>query len=152
MGCDCHIELWFRDLKTSMGMNVLRCQSPKMIHKELEMFFIAYNLIRCLMLQASQDHRVDLQRLSFQGTVAATRQFTAALAQTRSRKKQKALMAALLRTVAADLVPDRPNRREPRAVKRRPNPCAYLTKPRHQFKDSQHRNRYWKCKPRKTKG
>jgi IS4 transposase len=32
------IELWFRDLKTSMGMNVLRCQSPKMIHKELEMF------------------------------------------------------------------------------------------------------------------
>jgi len=38
-----------------MGMNVLRCQSPKMIHKELEMFFIAYNLIRGLMLQASQD-------------------------------------------------------------------------------------------------
>ena len=48
------IELWFRDLKTSMGMEVLRCESPKMIHKELEMFFIAYNLIRCLMLQASR--------------------------------------------------------------------------------------------------
>ena len=41
-----HIELWFRDLKTSMGMEVLRCKSPKMVHKELEMFFIAYNLIR----------------------------------------------------------------------------------------------------------
>ena len=61
------IELWFRDLKTSMGMNVLRCQSPKLIHKELEMFFIAYNLIRCLMVQASRDYQVDLQRLSFQG-------------------------------------------------------------------------------------
>ena len=44
------IELWFRDIKTSMGMEVLRCKSPKMLHKELEMFFIAYNLIRCLMV------------------------------------------------------------------------------------------------------
>jgi hypothetical protein len=145
------IELWFRDLKTSMGMNVLRCQSPKMVHKELEMFFIAYNLIRCLMLQASQQYKVDLLRISFQGTVDATRQFSAALAQARSRKRQKALIVALLRTIAADLVPKRPNRREPRAVKRRPNPCAYLTKPRHKFKDSHHRNRYWKSKPRKTK-
>jgi hypothetical protein len=49
------IELWFRDIKTSMGMEVLRCKSPKMVHKELEMFFIAYNLIRCLM-GASQLH------------------------------------------------------------------------------------------------
>ncbi|HTV63143.1 MAG TPA: IS4 family transposase [Verrucomicrobiae bacterium] len=145
------IELWFRDLKTSMGMDVLRCQSPKMIHKELEMFFIAYNLIRCLMLQASRDYQADIQRLSFKGTVDSTRQFAAALAQARSRKKQNQLISDLLRIIAADLVPDRPNRREPRAVKRRPNPCAYLTKPRHKFKDAQHRNRYWKSKPRKLR-
>jgi IS4 transposase len=145
------IELWFRDLKTSMGMEVLRCQSPKMIHKELEMFFIAYNLIRCLMLQASRDYQVDLHRLSFKGTVDSTRQFAAALAQARSPKKHQALLSRLLQTIAADLVPHRPGRREPRAVKRRPKPCAYLTKPRHKFKDSQHRNRYWKSKPRKTK-
>ncbi len=144
------IELWFRDLKTSMGMNVLRCQSSKMIHKELEMFFIAYNLIRCLMIQAARDYQVDLHRLSFQGTVDSTRQFSAALAQARSGKRQKQLVRDLLKAIAADLVPDRPGRREPRAVKRRPNPCAYLTKPRHKFKDSQHRNRYWKNKPRKT--
>ncbi len=145
------IELWFRDLKTSMGMNVLRCQSPKMIHKELEMFFIAYNLIRCLMIQASRDYQVDLRRLSFQGTVDSTRQFSAALAQAQSAKRQKQLIRNLLQTIAADLVPYRPGRREPRAVKRRPNPCAYLTKPRYKFKDSQHRNRYWKSKPRKIK-
>jgi hypothetical protein len=145
------IELWFRDLKTSMGMNVLRCLSPKMIHKELEMFFIAYNLIRCLMLQASRDHGVELQRISFQGTVDATRQFSAALAQARSRNKQKRLIKSLLRTIAKDAVPERPGRREPRAVKRRPNPCAYLTKPRHKFKDVQHRNRCWKSNPRKMK-
>ncbi|MGB9407834.1 MAG: IS4 family transposase [Terracidiphilus sp.] len=145
------IELWFRDLKTSMGMEVLRCESPKMIHKELEMFFIAYNLIRCLMLQASRDYQVELIRLSFKGTVDAVRQFSAAIAQARSRKKQKELVDKLLQTLAADLVPERPGRREPRAVKRRPKPCAWLTKPRHQFKDAQHRNRYWKSKPRKTR-
>ena len=145
------VELWFRDLKTSMGVEVLRCQSPKMIHKELEMFFIAYNLIRCLMLQASRDYQVDLHRLSFKGTVDSTRQFAAALAQARSPKKQKALINRLLETIAADLVPDRPGRREPRAVKRRPKPGAWLTKPRHQFKDSPHRNRYWQSKPRKIR-
>jgi len=144
------IELWFRDLKTSMGMEVLRCQSPKMVHKELEMFFIAYNLVRCLMLRAATSHQADLERLSFKGTVAALRQFAAALAQARSRKKQREITAELLHAIAADTVPDRPGRREPRAVKRRPKPCQYLTKPRHLFRDCQHRNRYWKNNRRKS--
>jgi hypothetical protein len=145
------IELWFRDLKTSMGMEVLRCESPKMVHKELELFFIAYNLIRCLMLQASRDHAVEYTRLSFKGTVDTVRQFSAAMAQARSRKQQKALLDKLLATLAADQVPERPGRREPRAVKRRPKPYARLNQPRHQFKDLPHRNRYWKSKPRKTR-
>jgi hypothetical protein len=143
------IELWFRDLKTSMGMDVLRCQSPKMVHKELEMFFIAYNLVRCLILRAATEYQVDVQRLSFKGTVDAIRQFAAALAQAPSRKKQREVIDQLLRTIAADTVPDRPGRREPRAVKRRPKPCQYLTKPRHLFRDCQHRNRYWKNNRRK---
>ena len=146
------IELWFRDIKTSMGMEVLRCQTPKMIHKELEMFFIAYNLIRCLMLRASQEYEADIQRLSFKGTVDSVRQFSVAIAQARSSKKQKEIIAKLLQTIADDLVPQRSGHREPRAVKRRPKPCAWLTRPRHKFKDSQHRNRYWKNKPRKNKG
>ena len=145
------IELWFRDLKTSMGMEVLRCQSPKMIHKELEMFFIAYNLIRCLMVKASREYQVDIQRISFKGTVDGVRQFSVAIAQARSGKKQRELIDKLLHTIALDLVPERPNRREPRAVKRRPKPCAWLTKPRRKFKESQHRNRNWKNKPKKTK-
>ena len=144
------IELWFRDLKTSMGMETLRCQSPTMIHKELEMFFIAYNLIRCLMLRAATEHQVDIQRLSFKGTADAIRQFSAALAQARSRKKQREVILELCRTIAADSVPDRPGRREPRAVKRRPKPCQYLTRPRRLFRDCQHRNRYWKNNRRKT--
>jgi hypothetical protein len=145
------IELWFRDIKTSMGMEVLRCQSPGMIHKELEMFFIAYNLIRACLIQASQRYDAQVQRLSFKGTVDGVRQFSVAMAQARSGKKQKELFDRLLQTIAADLVPERPGRREPRAVKRRPKPCAWLTQPRHKFKDSQHRNRYWKNNPKKTR-
>jgi hypothetical protein len=83
------IELWFRDIKTSMGMEGLRCLSPKMVHKELEMFFIAYNLIRCLMANAAKIHGVPIDRLSFKGTVDSVRQFSVAIAQARSQTKRK---------------------------------------------------------------
>lgn len=144
------IELWFRDIKTSLGMEVLRCQSPKMVHKELEMFLIAYNVIRCLMAEAAALHDLPLERLSFKGTVDATRQFSIAIAQARSKKMQKKLLARLLETIASDPVPDRPGRREPRAVKRRPKPFPLLNQPRDQFQEIPHRNRYWKNNPRKS--
>jgi hypothetical protein len=146
-----HIELWFRDIKTSMGMETLRCKSPEMVHKELEMFFIAYNLIRCLMAQASFGCHAPLERLSFKGTVDSVRQFAAAIAQARSRKQQKQLLAQLLEIIAQDQVPDRPGRREPRAVKRRPKPYPLLNRPRRRFQEIPHRNRYWKNKPRKQR-
>lgn len=145
------IELWFRDLKTSMGMEVLRCQRPKMVHKELEIFLIAYNLIRALMTEASAIHDVPLDRLSFKGTVDATRQYSLALAQARSKKKQRQLLNDLLAVLASDEVPARPGRREPRALKRRPKPFPLLNQPRRRFKDVAHRNHYWKNNPRKTK-
>ena len=100
------IELWFRDIKTSMGMEVLRCLSPKMVHKELEMFLIAYNLIRCLMARASAINDAPLERLSFKGTVDAARQFSAAIAQARSKKKQNELIDQLLEIIALDQVPE----------------------------------------------
>ena len=138
------IELWFRDIKTSMGMEVLRCKSPKMAHKELEMFFFAYNLIRVLMAEAGALYEVPMERLSFKGTVDAMRQFSLAIAQARSRKKQRQLMADLLEIIAWDQVPERPGRREPRAVKRRPKPYQLLNRPRHQMKELQHRSKYRK--------
>ena len=146
------IELWFRDIKTSMGMEVLRCKSPKMVHKELEMFFIAYNLIRCLMAEASTRYDVGIGWLSFKGTVDSVRQFATAIAQARSRKKQKKLLDKLLEVIARDLLPDRFGRYEPRAVKRRPKPYPLLNRPRKQFKEIPHRNRHWKTHPRKSRG
>lgn len=139
------IELWFRDIKTSLGMEKLSCHSPKMLHKELEMFFIAYNLIRALAVEASALHDVPVDRISFKGTIDASRQFSLAIAQARSQKKQRQLVAELLRVVALDQVPDRPGRREPRAIKRRPKPYPWLNRPRHQFKEIPHRSRYRKA-------
>ena len=146
------VELWFRDIKTSMGMEVLRCKSPRMVHKELEMFFIAYNLIRCLMAQTSVRHKVGVSWLSFKGTVDSVRQFAAALAQARSRKTQQRVLEKLLQAIARDLLPERFGRSEPRAVKRRPKPYPLLNRPRHSFKEVPHRNRYWKNNPRKSRG
>lgn len=145
------IELWFRDLKTTLGMETLRCLSPRMVHKELEMFFIAYNLTRTLMVEAAAIYDVPVERLSFKGTVDAIAQYSVALAQARSQKKQRELVADLLRVIAADPVPDRPGRGEPRAVKRRPKPFPLLNKPRHRFKEIRHRNRYRKTNPRKSR-
>jgi hypothetical protein len=145
------IELWLRDIKTSMGVETLRCQSPKMVHKELEMFFIAYNLIRALMTEASAIHDVALERISFKGTVDAARQYSIAIAQARSKRKQRELVAELLAVLAKDAVPERPGRCEPRAVKRRPKPFPLLNQHRRRFKEIPHRNRYWTNNPRKSK-
>jgi Transposase DDE domain len=145
------IELWFRDLKTSMGLEVLRCKSPGMLHKELEMFFIAYNLVRCLMAQAGTLYDAPLERLSFKGTVDSVRQFSLAIAQARSGQKQKQLLIRLLENIAQDHVPDRAGRSEPRAVKRRPKPYPLLNRPRRLFQEIPHRNRYWKNNPRKIR-
>jgi hypothetical protein len=124
-----------------MRMEVLRCQTPALLHKELEMHFIVYNLIRCLQVEASRRHKVPLERLSFKGAVDAVRQFSGALAQARSKKQRQALLARLLEVMAHDEVPDRPGRREPRAVKRRPKPFPWLTAPRHQYKEIPHRSK-----------
>jgi hypothetical protein len=141
------IELWFRDIKTSMGMEVLRCESPKMVHKELEMFFLAYNVIRALIVQASTSNDVPVDRLSFKGTVDSVRQFSLAIAQARSKTKQDQLVLHLLEIIARDQVPERPGRREPRALKRRPKPYQLLNRPRHAMKEIRHRSKYRKTKP-----
>jgi len=136
------IELWWRNIKTSMGMETLRCLSPAMVHKELEMYLIAYNLIRCLMVQAGALHDCPLERFSFKGTADALRQFTPLVAQARAGKRRRALIRKLLAVLADDPVPERPGRREPRAIKRRPKPYPLLTKPRHQFVEIPHRSAY----------
>lgn len=142
------LELCLRDLKTTLGMEELRCKTPALAEKELLLYLIAHNVIRCVMAEAVARHQVDLERVSFKGTIDAARQYTTAMLQARWAKLRRQLWDDLLLNLARDLVPLRPGRREPRAVKRRPKPFPLLTKPRHQFKEIEHRSRHWKGKPR----
>lgn len=144
------LELCLRDLKTTLGMEQMRCLSPAMVHKELLCYLIAYNLIRCVMARAAQTYDVDLARVSFKGSLDTVRQYSAALAQARNAKQQRLLRQQLLRNLAFDLLPDRPGRREPRALKRRPKPYALLNRPRHLFKDIPHKNSYRSAQPSKN--
>jgi hypothetical protein len=85
-----------------------------------------------------------MERLSFTGSVDTLRQFGIALAQARSRNQQQQLTANRLKIIAGDRVPERPGRREPRAVKRRPKPYQWLNRPRHLMKEMQLRSKYRK--------
>ena len=101
----------------------------------LHLRLTAHNLVRCTMAQAATDRAVPLVRISFKGSLDALRQFAQAMAQARSKDKRRELWAELLRTLARDLVPERPGRREPRAVKRKKNRYPRLKGPRRQFRD-----------------
>lgn len=129
------LEMCLDDLKTTLEMEMLRSRSPEMAQKEVYMRLIGHNLIRCTMAQAASEHGVALERISFKGSLDALRQFTQAIAQARSQKKRGEIWDELLRTLAADLVPERPNRCEPRAVKRKQNKYPRLSVPRGIFRD-----------------
>jgi hypothetical protein len=138
-------ELYLRDIKITMGMDILRCKTPDMVHKELIIYMIAYNLIRALILQSCITLQTQMDRLSFKGTLAILRQVNPpTLRLLWTRKLEESLPQAVLLIIAKDIVPDRPNRQEPRARKRRPKNYQLLKKPRGIFREISHRNRYSK--------
>jgi hypothetical protein len=132
------LEMCLDDLKTTLGLDALRCQSPAMIHREILALLIAHNLVRAVMAEAAAERAVPLDRLSFTGTLDALRSFGRACAQTARPRLQQRLWVAMLRVIAADLVPLRPDRWEPRAVKHRPKTYARLNRPRHQYRQIRH--------------
>ena len=128
------VELCLRDIKTTLGLDVLRCLTPEMVRKEIVMHALAYNLIRALMQDIAHHYQISVQRLSFKGTVDALRQwrelFENATGQSRATCKLRKLF---YQSLADDLLLKRPGRSEPRAVKRRAKNFSLLTKPRHQM-------------------
>jgi hypothetical protein len=129
------LEMCLDDLKTTLEMEMLRSRSPEMVQREVYAHLITHNLVRYTMAQAATAQTVNLERISFKGTLDALRQFTQAISQARTQKKRRQLWAKLLQTMAADLVPERPDRVEPRAIKRAKNKYPRLRVPRHQFHD-----------------
>jgi hypothetical protein len=129
------VELHFREIKTLLGLDVLRCLSPALVEKELLVHVIAYNLVRALMQQAALRYQVDLERLSFKGTLDALGHFAEAIHAAQGKPRRQAeLLDALFELIAKDQLPVRPGRFEPRAKKRRPNAYPFLTKPRRKMR------------------
>jgi hypothetical protein len=123
------VEQDIRALKSNLGIDVLRCQTPEMVRKEIWVALLAYNLIRQTMLQAALQADLSPRDLSFTHalqTVASSWPLMPVL----SPAAQAAQIAAALDGLCRPLVGRRPDRIEPRAVKRRPKPHDYLTKPR----------------------
>ena len=145
------MELTLRNLKTTLQMEHLSCKNPENLAREIRLHFLMHTLVRRLMLEASRRYGVPLERVSFAGSLGAARRFAEALLQARSKRTRQELYEELLRVLAEDLVPLRPGRREPRAVKRRPKPYPSLTCLRSRFREVSHKNRYWNKGPSKRK-
>jgi hypothetical protein len=126
--CRWQPELDWHSIKQVMQMDALRCKSPAMVRKEIWMHLLAYNLIRKLMAQAAVVAGVCPRDLSFKGTLQTLVAFAAVGWSCPARRSE--LYAAILHAVATHRVNDRPDRVEPRAVKRRPKKQVYLTEPR----------------------
>jgi putative transposase len=124
-------ELDLRALKQSLALEPLRCKSPEMVRKELWTCWLAYNLIRKVIAQAAGHAGKSPRQISFAGA----KQTLAASWDRLSIATPTVLMnwtAVLLAAIASREVGDRPNRVEPRAIKRRPKPHKLLKIPRPQ--------------------
>ena len=136
------VELHFQQIKTHLGMDVLRCKSPELITREVLMHQIAYNMARSLMQRSAHQHHVPLARISFKGTLDTLRHWSTIIAAAgRTPRRQQKLIDQMLALIAGDIVRERPGRSEPRAKKRRSKNYKLLMKPRHQTGNLPRRNR-----------
>ena len=107
------VEVNLRHLKQTLQMDVLRCTTFPGVMKEVQMFVLAYNLVRRVMVEAGQRQQVEPNRISF----------VDALRWLRHAEPGEALPRLHVN-------PDRPGRVEPRARKRRPKTYRLLNRPR----------------------
>ena len=131
-----NVELDLRNIKTTLGMETLRCKTPEMAIKELWIYLLAYNLIRLLMAQAALLADQIPRQLSFKHTI----QIWVAWQQHGGATHDAVSINALLVLIAEPRVDLRPGRVVPRAVKRRPKPFPLLTKPRQVAREEINKN------------
>lgn len=134
------IEVKFRDLKTTFGMERFAVKTPKMAHKTLRMMIIAYNLLRLVMQEAASLAGRKVHEMSVQGTrfvlTSSHESFRAMAGRPRLFRQH---YVEVLENCAQHVLDHRPFRQEPRAVKRRPRNYQLLTAPRQVFREIPHR-------------
>jgi hypothetical protein len=121
-------ELDIRSIKHAMHLDVLRAKSPDMVRKEIFCHMLAYNLLRGTMVESAKRHAILPRQLSVKGTMQAVESFTPAMM---ALEDNDTLYNAMLTTVSAHRVGNRPGRKEPRYKKSRPAWTQYMTIPRH---------------------
>jgi hypothetical protein len=124
------VEVDLRSLKTTMQMDILRGKTPALVRKEVWAHLLAYNLLRALMAQTARATAVAPQTLSVAGTLQTVNAFLPYLLAARTPEEHGRLCAALCEGIATHRVGERPDRYEPRKVKRRPKNYARLRRPR----------------------
>lgn len=120
-----HVELDLRHIKTTLGMDMLSCKTPAMVHKEIWVYLLAYNLIRLMMAQAASLFERLPRTLSFKHTLQLWVSWDQHAGTDRDDK-----LYGLFLLIAEQHVGNRPGRIEPRAVKRRANAYPLLMKAR----------------------
>jgi hypothetical protein len=111
------VEVDLRDLKTTLGLDVLKGRKLDTIHKEVRIFVLVYNLVRLVMLDAARRQRVAPHRISF---IDALR----ALQPPKPARKWPDLIINLVR----------PCRLEPRCIKRHMKEYDLMTRPRDELR------------------
>jgi hypothetical protein len=124
-------EIDIRAIKATMGMDVLRSKSPEMVRREVWTCLLAYNLIRQTILNGARASGLSPRQLSF---TAAMQQIASGWIVVLLSDELTAarIQEVQLEHLAEHEVGHRPDRIEPRAIKRRPKPHKLLTKPRDQ--------------------
>jgi hypothetical protein len=120
-----HIELDIRNIKDTMGMNILSCKTPEMAVKEIWVYLLAYNLIRLAMAQSALLADIKPRTISFKHCLQLWLTYMQSV-----QGLDEESLGVLFKLMAQQRVGNRPGRIEPRAVKRRPKAYSLLTKPR----------------------
>ena len=122
-------EVNLKHIKTTLGMDILSCQTPDMVRKEIYVYLLAYNLIRSVMYEAGTVFERNPIRLSLQATRQHLNNFTTKWINTPFRTGRK-LYKTMLEKVADSYQKKRIGRVEPRVRKRRPKAYPLMQEPR----------------------
>jgi hypothetical protein len=124
-----HAETDLRSIKTHMNMEILRCKTPELVRKEIWAHLLAYNLVRQVMAEAARAHGVTPRQLSFTGALQTLNEYRTLLL-TASPADLLQIVRQILNAIATHRVGNRPDRCEPRKVKRRPKGYSRLIRTR----------------------
>jgi hypothetical protein len=124
------MELWLRDIKITMDMDMLRTKTPARVRAELAMFLVGYNLIRTVLFDASKVSEARLEQLSFKSALVRFGLWCARLGHGIQVVAWLREYTGIVSDLARDLNPERPGRYEPRVLKRRPKKFPRMQQPR----------------------